>query len=92
VGSENDLQHSVLKLQTVLKINNMNILEGKSNSVAVTGKRLLTVKILINNKHIEQVKDFIYSGSDISVFEYKKDIERNIVKYSRLNGILKRNF
>jgi hypothetical protein len=60
--------------------------------MTVTGKNPQRVKTLINNKIIEQRMDFVYSGSHISPFEYQKDIERNVIKYNKLNGVLRRNF
>jgi hypothetical protein len=36
--------------------------------------------------------DFIYVGSHISPFEHQKDIESNLMKYNKLNGVLRRNF
>jgi hypothetical protein len=50
------------------------------------------VKILINNKIFEQRMDFIHAGNHISPFEHQKDIERNLMKYNKLNGVLRRNF
>jgi hypothetical protein len=35
--------------------------------------------------------DFMYLGSNISPFEQQKDIERNLMKYNKLNGVLRRN-
>jgi hypothetical protein len=70
----------------------MEVSEEKAKSMAVTGKTPQRVKILINNKIIEQRMDFIYSGSHISPFEHQKDIERNLTKYHKSNGVLRRNF
>jgi hypothetical protein len=52
--------------------------------MAVTDKTPQRVKILINNKIIEQSMDFIYVGSHISPFEHQKDIERNLRKCNTL--------
>jgi hypothetical protein len=59
--------------------------------MAATGKTPQRVKILMNNKIIEQRMGFIYLGNHISPFEHQKDIERNL-KYNKLNGVLRRNF
>jgi hypothetical protein len=34
----------------------------------------------------------MYLGSHISPFEHQKYIERNLMKYNKLNGALRRNF
>jgi hypothetical protein len=60
--------------------------------MAMNGKRIPRVKIVINNKIIEQVTQFIYLGSHLSQYNNQKDIDRNLTKYNRLNGTLKRNF
>jgi hypothetical protein len=79
-------------LQNILKNYGTEISEEKTKSMAVTRKTPQRVKILINNKIIEQRMDFIYLGSHISPFEHQKDIERNFRKYNKLNGVLRRNF
>jgi hypothetical protein len=48
-------------------------------------------KIVLNKKIIEQVTEFIYLGSLLSQYNNQKDIDRNLTKYNRLNGTLKRN-
>jgi hypothetical protein len=70
----------------------MEIPEEKTNSMGVTGKTPHRVKILISNKIIEQMMDFIYLESHISPFEHQKDIERKFMKHNKLNGVLRRNF
>jgi hypothetical protein len=47
---------------------------------------------VINNKIIEQRMDFMYLGSHTSPFEYQKNIEKNLMRYNKLNGVLRRNF
>jgi hypothetical protein len=59
--------------------------------MAVTAKTLPIVKIIISNKIAEQRMDFVYLGSHISPFEHRKDIDRNLMKCNKLNGILRRN-
>ena len=60
--------------------------------MAMNGKIIPRVKIVINKKVIEQVTEFIYLGSHISQHNHQKNIDRNLTKYNRLNGTLKRNF
>jgi hypothetical protein len=47
--------------------------------------------MLFNNKVIEQGMNFIYLGSHISPFEHQKDIDTNLMKCNKLNGVLRRN-
>jgi hypothetical protein len=48
--------------------------------------------MLINNKIFEQIMGFMHAGSHISPFEQQKDIESNLMKYNKLNCVLRRNF
>ena len=65
----------------------MKISEFKTKAMAKNGKRIPRVKIIINNKIIEQVTEFIYLGSHLSQYNNQKDIDRNLTKCNRLNGI-----
>jgi hypothetical protein len=69
----------------------MEISEEKTKSTAVTGKTPHIVKVLINNKIIEQRMDSIYLVSHISPFEHQKDTDRNLMEYNKLNEVLRRN-
>jgi hypothetical protein len=51
----------------------------------------LRIKIIINNKIIEQVSSFTYLGSKISD-EINADLETRLCKYNNLNGVIKRHF
>jgi hypothetical protein len=55
--------------------------------MSVTDKTTYRVKILINNKIIEQRMDFVYLRNHISLFENQKHIERKLMKYNKLNGV-----
>ena len=70
----------------------MKISAEKTKLMAVCGKRPLRAKIVIDNKIIEQVNDFVYLGSHISLYNHQSDINKNIIKYNQLNGILRWNF
>ena len=48
---------------------NMNILENKTKSMGVTGKKLTRVKLIVNNNMIEQITDFVYLGSHFIVYK-----------------------
>ena len=49
----------------------------------MNGKRIPKVKIIIYNKIIEQVTEFIYLDSHLSQYNNRKDIDRNLTKYDR---------
>jgi hypothetical protein len=70
----------------------MKISETKTKAMTKNGKIIPRVKIVINNKIIEQVTEFIYLGSHLSQYNNKKPIDRNLTKYNRLNETLKINF
>jgi hypothetical protein len=70
----------------------MDISEEKTKSMVVTGRTQQRVQILISNKITEQRMDCVYVGSHMSPFERQKDIERNLMKCNKLNGVLRRNF
>ena len=60
----------------VLTKHNMNISEAKTKAMAMNGKSIPRVKIVINNKIIEQVTEFIYLGSHLSQYNNQKDIDK----------------
>ena len=70
----------------------MKISETKTKAMIMNVKIIPRVKIVINNKIIEQVTEFIYLGSHLSQYNNQKYIDRNLIKYNRLNGTLKRHF
>jgi hypothetical protein len=45
---------------------------------------------MIQEKSLEQAREFRYLGHKIS--EYKKDMEYQLQTYNSINGILSRNF
>ena len=54
------------------------------------GNHIQRVKIVINNKIIEDVTDFKYLGYRIS--EYKSDLEAKLQTYNKINGAIRRHF
>ena len=56
----------VHKLQAILTKYNMKISETKTKAMARNGKIISRVKIVINNKIIEQVTELVYLGSHLS--------------------------
>ena len=51
--------------------------------MAMNGKIIPRVKIVINNKLIEQVTEFICLSSHLSQYNNQKDIDRNLIKYNK---------
>ena len=68
----------------------MIISNTKTKSLAMCGKRVQRVKIVINDNIIEQVKDFKYLGYRIS--EYKSDLENKLQTYNKINRAIQRHF
>ena len=48
------------------------------------------VKIVINDKIIEQVTEFKYLG--YCILEYKSDLEDKLQIYNKINGAIRRHF
>jgi hypothetical protein len=68
----------------------MVISTDKTKSMAICGKNIHKVKIVIDDTNIEQVTDFICLGNVISKF--KTDITTKIHCYNKINGTIKRHF
>jgi len=58
--------------------------------MAMCGKNIQRVKIVIDDKIIEQVTEFKYLGYCIS--EYKRDFEDKLQTYKKINGVIRRHF
>lgn len=88
--SEERLQENITKLNTVLKKYNMNISKNKTKAMAMQGKAIKRVKVVIDGNIIEQVNSFKYLGCVISIYQMNKDLEENVQKYNKLNGCIRR--
>jgi len=58
--------------------------------MAMCGNNIQRVKIVIDDKIIEQVTEFKYLGYFIS--EYKRDLEDKLQTYNKINGAIRRHF
>jgi hypothetical protein len=88
--SEDDLQKMVYDLNLLARKYNMIISSTKTKSIATCGNQIQRVKIVINDKIIEQVTEFKYLGYCIS--EYKRDLEDKLQTYNKINGTIRRHF
>jgi predicted SPOUT superfamily RNA methylase MTH1 len=68
----------------------MTISNTKTKSMAMCGNNIQTVKIVIDDKIIEQVTEFKYLGYFIS--EFKSDLEDKLQTYNKINGAIRRQF
>jgi len=68
----------------------MTISSTKTKSMAMCGNNIQRVKIVIDDKIIEQVTEFKYLGYCIS--EYKRDLEDKLQTYNKINGAIRRHF
>jgi hypothetical protein len=64
--TEDDLQRAVTGLNYILQLYNLQISEIKTKAMEIQGKYWRRVKIVINNKIIEQVSSFTYLGNKLS--------------------------
>ena len=90
--NEEELQRATNNLNQVAKNYNMTISKTKTKSMALKGKTQKRIKIVIDQKIIEQVAEFTYLGTKISTMSAQTDIEGNLQKYNQLNGCIKRHF
>lgn len=89
--SEDNLQRLVYNFNQMAESFNMEISTDKSKVMAFLGKEPVRSKICINNKIIEQVKNFSYLGYQIS-YEEEKDLNEKIIKFNRAMGIINQIF
>jgi hypothetical protein len=68
----------------------MTISSTKRKAMATWGNHIQRVKIVINDKIIEQETKFKYLGYCIS--EYKSDLEDKLQTYNKINGAIRRHF
>ena len=58
--------------------------------MAMWGKHIQRLKIVMTDNIIEQVTDFKYVAYRIS--EYKSDLEDKLQTYNKINGAIRRHF
>ena len=90
-GTVDNLQRASKKLFDVAKDYDLKINVFKTKSMGFQGKNIQRVKIVIDNKIIEQVSSFNYLGNIISNLNMD-DIEQKIHKYNFVIGTTRRNF
>jgi hypothetical protein len=79
--SEDDLQKMVYHSNLIARKYNMIIFSTKTKSNAMYGNQIQRVKVVINDKIIEQVTEFKYLVYCIS--EYKSDLEDKLQIYNK---------
>jgi len=88
--SEDDLQTMAYHLNLIARKYKMTISSTKTEAVAMWGKHIQRVKIVINDSITKQVTDFKYLGYCIS--EYKSDLEDKLQTNKKINGTRRRHF
>jgi len=63
----------------------------KSGTIAFLGQDPVKCKIAVDNKCLQQLKNFKYLGFEIS-YENEKDIQQTPAKFSQILGIINNNF
>jgi len=89
--SGNNLQRGVFVLQNKAKNYGMEISPEKSEMLAFLGRDSVRCKIVVDNKCLQQVKNFQHPGFEIS-YENEKDIQQKVAKFAKILGILNNNF
>jgi hypothetical protein len=64
--SEDELRYNVMKLNQVLQSYDVKISTDKTKAMAMEGRQVRRVKIIISGKLIEQVNSFKYVGCNIA--------------------------
>jgi len=88
--SEDDLQTMAHNLNIRARKYKMTISSTKTKSMAMWGNHIQRVKIVINDKIIEQVTNLKYLGYRTS--EYGSDLEDKLQTYNKINGVIRRHF
>jgi len=88
--SRDKLQTIANRLKLVSRKYKMAISSTKTKSVAMWGKHIQRLKIVIKINIFEYVTDFKYLGYCIS--EYKSDLEDKLQTYNKINGAIRRHF
>jgi hypothetical protein len=64
----------------------MEISSEKCKKMAFLGQDPVTRKIFVENKCLQQVRNFKYLGCEIS-YENEKDIQQKLTKFAQILGI-----
>jgi len=69
----------------------MEISPEKSETMALLGQDQVSCKIFVQNKCLQQVKNFTYLGHEIP-YQNEKHIQQKIGKFPQMLGTLKHHF
>jgi hypothetical protein len=89
VDSEDSIQISIQKLETITSKYGIKISTSKMKTMDFKEKQLVRCKIVINNNNIEQITTFNKLGCSISD-QNKKDIKVKISEFLHIMGIIRR--
>jgi len=64
----------------------MEISAAKCEKMAFFGQDPVTCKIFVENKYLQQVRNFKYLGCEMS-YENEKDIQEKLAKFPQILGI-----
>jgi hypothetical protein len=78
--SEDALQISVHKLETVTSKYGLKISTSKTQTIAYKGRGPVRSKILVNNNIVEQINTFSYVGCSVS-YQNERDVFVKISKF-----------
>jgi len=87
--TEDNLQKAVYLLYNISKESNLEIATKKTKVFGFVGTYHLRTKIIINDKTLEQVRQFTYLGCSIS-YQFSNDVEFKLAKFLQLIGTIKR--
>lgn len=87
--SENALQQAVFKLDRIASSFNMKISSNKTKAMAFIGSQPVRVKLVIENRIIEQINTFTYLGCSIT-YGKKCEIQEKLNKFNNFCGTIRR--
>jgi len=87
--TEDNLQQAVYLLHRIAKEYNLETATKKTKVFDFVGTDHLRTKIIINNKTLEQVSQFIYLGCSIS-YQFSNAVKLKLVKFLQLIGTIKK--
>ena len=90
-NTEDNLQKAAYKLNQIITEYGLTISVQKTKSMAFKGQDPVRTKIVIDNKIIEKVNSFNYSGNMIS-YEKEMDIDNKLHNYLKITGIINNVF
>jgi hypothetical protein len=90
-NSEGNLQRAIHRLNVICKDYNMRISIDKTKVLALRGKDPVRIRIVINERILDQVLNFNYLGYNMGL-NREMDINVKLQRFQQICGTIKRTF